>query len=105
VVLTSFISPFTAERRFARELIGDDRFIEVFIDTPLPVAEQRDPKGLYEKARRGELMNFTGIDSPYEPPDTPEVRIDTTTVDADTAARHIAELLTQLAVDPGPAAG
>lgn len=77
VVLTAFISPFKAERQLARELIGEDRFIEVFVDTPLNIAEQRDPKGLYKKARRGELKNFTGIDSPYEVPDIAEVKLDT----------------------------
>ncbi len=77
VVLVSFISPFRAERRLAREAVEDGEFIEVFVDTPLEVAEQRDPKGLYAKARRGELTNFTGIDSAYEPPENPEVRVDT----------------------------
>ncbi len=74
VVLTAFISPFKAERQLARELIGENRFIE-YVDTPLNIAEQRDPKGLYKKARRGELKNFTGIDSPYEAPEAPEVHI------------------------------
>jgi len=83
VVLVSFISPFRSERDMARALAAQGEFVEVFIDTPLDVAEQRDPKGLYRKARRGELSNFTGIDSPYEPPERPEIRIDTT---ADTAA-------------------
>ena len=62
----------------ARELLAEGEFIEVFVDTPLAVAEARDPKGLYKKARRGEIKNFTGIDSPYEPPENPEIRIDTT---------------------------
>ena len=62
----------------ARALLAEGEFIEVFVDTPLEVAEQRDPKGLYRKARRGDLKNFTGIDSPYEPPENPELRIDTT---------------------------
>jgi bifunctional enzyme CysN/CysC len=77
IVLVSFISPFRAERRLARELVDPDEFCEVFVDTPLRVAEERDPKGLYKKARRGELKNFTGIDSPYESPEYPEVRIET----------------------------
>ena len=77
VVLTAFISPFAAERRFARELFGDGEFIEVFVDTPLDVAEQRDPKGLYKKARAGEIPNFTGINSPYEAPEAAEVRVST----------------------------
>ena len=76
IVLVSFISPFRAERRMARERLDEGEFIEVYVDTPLEVAESRDPKGLYRKARRGELANFTGIDSPYEPPETPELRID-----------------------------
>ena len=70
VVLVSFISPFRAERQLARDRVEDGEFIEVHVDTPLEVAEARDPKGLYAKARRGELTNFTGIDSPYEPPES-----------------------------------
>ncbi|MFC8519662.1 sulfate adenylyltransferase subunit CysN [Streptomyces sp. NPDC057257] len=76
IVLASFISPFRAERRFARSLFEDGEFIEVHVDTPLRVAESRDRKGLYAKARRGELVHFTGVDSPYEPPETPELRLD-----------------------------
>jgi bifunctional enzyme CysN/CysC len=75
IVLTAFISPFKAERQMARSLVGDGEFIEIHVDTPLSVAEQRDPKGLYKKARRGELANFTGIDSPYEAPEAPELRL------------------------------
>ena len=75
VVLTAFISPFRAEREMARQLIGPDRFVEVFVDTPLEVCEQRDPKGLYKKARAGVLPNLTGIGSPYEPPVRPEILI------------------------------
>ncbi len=89
VVLVSFISPFRAERQLARSRVEDGEFIEVFVDTPLAVAEQRDPKGLYAKARSGELTNFTGIDSPYEPPVSPEVRVDTVAVDAEQAADEI----------------
>ncbi|MFC3033702.1 adenylyl-sulfate kinase [Pseudoalteromonas fenneropenaei] len=77
VVLTAFISPFQAERDMVRALVGDGEFIEVFLDTPLDVCEARDPKGLYKKARAGEIKHFTGIDSSYEPPLAPEVRIDT----------------------------
>jgi bifunctional enzyme CysN/CysC len=77
IVLVSFISPYRAERDMAREFVDDDEFCEVFIDTPLEVAEQRDRKGLYAKARRGELRNFTGIDSTYEPPEHPEVHVKT----------------------------
>ena len=78
IVSTAFISPFRAERQMARALVADGEFIEIFVDAPLGVAEQRDPKGLYKKARRGDLKNFTGIDSPYERPETPELTIDTT---------------------------
>ncbi len=86
VVLTAFISPFAEERRMVREMVGGDEFCEVFVDTPLEIAERRDPKGLYRKARAGELRNFTGIDSPYEVPDDPELRIDTGQADPDEAA-------------------
>ena len=89
IVLVSFISPFRSERRMSRELVAQNEFFEVFVDTPISVAEQRDPKGLYKKARRGELKNFTGIDSPYEPPQTPEIRVDTTTQSPEQAAELI----------------
>jgi len=93
IVMVSFISPFRSERRQARGLFGKGQFIEVFVDTPLAVAEDRDPKGLYKKARRGELAHFTGIDSPYEPPENPEIRISTTATTPDEAAAQvIAEL-------------
>ncbi|MCC7410032.1 MAG: sulfate adenylyltransferase subunit CysN [Gammaproteobacteria bacterium] len=95
ITLVSFISPFRAERRMARELVGAGEFCEVFVDTPLSVAEQRDPKGLYRKARAGELKNFTGIDSPYEPPEHAEIRIDTARLRADEAAETV---VTQLRV-------
>lgn len=78
IVLVSFISPFSSERRMARELFEEGEFLEVHVDTPLEVCEQRDVKGLYAKARRGELLNFTGIDSPYEEPESPEVHLKTT---------------------------
>src|SRR3546814_10108860 len=77
IVLVSFISPFRAERRMARELFEDGEFIEVFIDTPLEVAEQRDVKGLYAKARAGLIKNFTGIDSEYQPPENAELVLNT----------------------------
>jgi bifunctional enzyme CysN/CysC len=89
IVLTAFISPFRAERRLAREILQDGEFVEVFVDTPLAVAEERDVKGLYKKARSGQLKNFTGIDSPYEAPEAPELRIDTTKVDPVAAAERI----------------
>ena len=86
IVLTAFISPFRAERSMARSLVEEGEFVEVFVDTPLEVAEQRDVKGLYKKARRGELKNFTGIDSPYEAPEEPEIRLDTTRLSLESAA-------------------
>ena len=75
VVLTAFISPHRAERQMVRERVGQNRFIEVFVDTPLAICEARDPKGLYKKARAGELRNFTGIDSVYEAPESPEIQL------------------------------
>ena len=98
IVLVAFISPFRAERRMARQLVSAAEFCEVFVDTPLAVAEQRDKKGLYKKARRGELKNFTGIDSPYEPPEMPEVRIDTTKVAPEDAAETVIVHLNQMGV-------
>lgn len=93
LVLVSFISPFRAERRMARERVGDGEFIEIYVSTPLSVAETRDPKGLYAKARRGELSNFTGIDSPYEQPEAPEITIDTESMSAEQAADQIIDYL------------
>jgi bifunctional enzyme CysN/CysC len=89
IVITSFISPFESERRMARDLFGDDEFIEVFVDAPLAVAEERDPKELYARARRGEIKNFTGIDSPYEPPEKPELHIETTHTSPEEASELI----------------
>jgi bifunctional enzyme CysN/CysC len=86
IAIVAFISPFQSEREMARSLVEDGEFIEVFVDAPLAVAEQRDPKGLYAKARRGEITNFTGIDSPYEPPDHPEIRLDTSSLTPEQAA-------------------
>ncbi|MEW5685532.1 MAG: sulfate adenylyltransferase subunit CysN [Pseudomonadota bacterium] len=100
IVLVSFISPFRAERQMARELMGDGEFVEVFVDTPLAEAEKRDVKGLYAKARAGQLKNFTGIDSPYEAPESPEIRIDTTAIDAEQAAEQIFAWL-ETGFDPG----
>ena len=93
IVLTAFISPFRTERQMARDLLTDGEFLEVFVDVPLEIAEQRDPKGLYKKARRGELKNFTGIDSPYEAPENPELIIDTSAVSAEEAADHVIQVL------------
>ena len=86
IVLTAFISPFRAERDMVRRMMPPDEFLEVFVDTPLAVAERRDVKGLYAKARSGALANFTGVDSPYEAPETPDIRIDTTALTVEEAA-------------------
>ena len=91
IVLTAFISPFRAERDLARSMLPAGEFVEVFVDTPLAVAEARDVKGLYAKARSGKLANFTGIDSPYEPPLAPEIRVDTTQETPEAAAERIVE--------------
>tara|TARA_R110002051_G_scaffold75986_3_gene138818 strand:+ start:4281 stop:6188 length:1908 start_codon:yes stop_codon:yes gene_type:complete len=93
ITLVSFISPFRAERRMARNLMEDGEFIEIHVDTPLDVAEQRDVKGLYKKARSGEIKNFTGISSPYEAPENPELRIDTVDRSPDDAAEEILDYL------------
>jgi bifunctional enzyme CysN/CysC len=98
VVIAALISPFRAERQMARGLFAADEFIEVFVDTPLQLAEQRDPKGLYAKARRGQLKNFTGIDSPYEVPLAPEVVIDTAHVEPQAAADVLLRRLTDLQI-------
>ncbi len=89
IVLTAFISPFRAERRMVRAMLGEGEFIEVFVDTPLEVAEARDVKGLYKKARAGEITNFTGIDSPYEPPQSPDITVNTVTMTPAEAADYI----------------
>ncbi|KQM30515.1 sulfate adenylyltransferase subunit CysN [Sphingomonas sp. Leaf10] len=91
IVLTAFISPFRAERDLARSMLPTGEFVEVFVDTPLAVAEARDVKGLYAKARSGALANFTGIDSPYEPPLSPEIHVDTTRETPEAAAERIVE--------------
>jgi bifunctional enzyme CysN/CysC len=95
IVLTAFISPFRSERRLARSLVQPDEFIEVHVDTPIDVAESRDVKGLYRKARAGKLRNFTGIDSPYEAPETAEIVIDTTELTAERAADRVIAFLRQ----------
>jgi bifunctional enzyme CysN/CysC len=93
IVITAFISPFKADREMVRSMLPEGEFMEVFIDTPLSVAEERDVKGLYKKARSGQLKNFTGIDSPYEAPASPEVRVDTTTMSPEEAASLIVDTL------------
>ena len=89
IVLTAFISPFRADRQLVRDMIDGGEFIEIHVDTPLEIAEARDVKGLYKKAREGKLKNFTGIDSPYEPPESPEIRVNTVEMTPEEAADHI----------------
>ncbi|WP_349308025.1 MULTISPECIES: adenylyl-sulfate kinase [unclassified Pseudofrankia] len=99
IVLTSFISPFRAERQLARDLLDPGEFIEVHVDTPLEVAESRDRKGLYAKARAGELTNFTGIDSPYEPPSHPDIHLDASgTISPETNANQVVEYLREVGI-------
>jgi len=98
IVMVSFISPFRAERRMARDLLQPGEFLEVFVDTSLEVAESRDVKGLYKKARRGELQHFTGIDSPYEAPETPDIRVNTSAMSAEAAADSIIARLRELEI-------
>jgi bifunctional enzyme CysN/CysC len=95
ITLVSFISPFRSERRMAREMLPEGEFIEIHVDTPLDVAESRDVKGLYAKARAGEIKNFTGIDSPYEAPNNPEIRLSTVDMDAEAAADRLYEFLVE----------
>jgi len=103
IVLTAFISPFRSERALARSLVDDGEFMEVFVETPLSVAESRDPKGLYKKARQGDLKNFTGIDSPYEAPENPEILVDTSALSAEQAAEKVvAELRRKGVLSPAP---
>ena len=99
IVLTAFISPFRAERDMAKSLFAPEDFLEIFVDTPLTVAEARDPKGLYKKARRGELPNFTGIDSDYEPPIQPDLRLNTDDRSVEDCAKALAEVIMTRATD------
>ena len=93
IVLVSFISPFQAERRMAREMFAPGEFVEVYVDTPLEIAEQRDVKGLYAKARAGKIKNFTGIDSPYEAPEKPEIHLHADRQPPEELADRVASLL------------
>lgn len=95
VVVATFVSPYEASRQFVRRLCAN--FVEVYVATPLDVCEQRDEKGLYAKARRGEIKNFTGIDDPYEPPSNPELVIDTARVTVEEAGRRVLEVLGRVA--------
>jgi len=93
IVIAAFISPFRADRQMARELLPAGEFVEVFVDVSLAVAEQRDPKGLYRRARRVEIRNFTGTNSPYEAPEAPEIHLDTTSMTAEEAAERVLTFL------------
>ena len=93
IVITAFISPFKSDRQIARSLVDYDEFIEIFIDTPLEVCEQRDPKGLYKKARDGAIKNFTGIDSPYEIPESPQIHIETSKLSMEDCVQVIIKYL------------
>lgn len=96
IVLTAFISPFISDRQQARELLAEKQFLEVFIDTPLKICEQRDPKGLYKKARKGEIKNFTGIDSEYEAPLNPEIHVKTANKSIEECAELVVKQLVEL---------
>ncbi len=93
VVLSAFISPYRRDRDRVRALLGEGEFVEVFVDTPLEVCEARDPKGLYKKARAGEISNFTGLDAPYEAPESPEVHLETADLGVDDAAAKVVRYL------------
>ena len=93
LVLSAFISPYRADRDRVRALMGSGEFIEVFVDTPLEICEARDPKGLYKKARAGEISNFTGLDAPYEVPENPEVHLETANISVDEAAAQVIHYL------------
>jgi bifunctional enzyme CysN/CysC len=98
IVIVAFISPFAREREMARHLLEEGEFFEIFVDAPIELAEKRDPKGLYRKARQGELKDFTGIDSPYQAPEHPDLRLDTATLTPDQAAGAVVGLLVQRSI-------
>ena len=98
IVITAFISPLREDRNYARSLVEKDEFIEVFIDTPLEICEQRDPKGFYKKARKGEIKDFTGINSPYEPPLNPEIHIKTNEINVEESVENILEYLRKIKI-------
>jgi adenylylsulfate kinase len=93
IILAAFISPFRSDRRIVRDILPNGQFVEVFVDTPLNICKQRDPKGLYEKAERGEIKLFTGIDSPYEAPQAPEVHIDAGALSVSQSVNQLLEYL------------
>ena len=98
IVLTAFISPFRSDRALVRDLVDEGEFFEVFIDTPLEVCESRDPKGLYQKARRGEIAHFTGISSPYEAPESPEIRLRTEDQSIEASVEKVMDVLRKKAI-------
>ena len=98
IILAAFISPFRSDRRIVRDILPAGQFVEVFVDAPLDVCKQRDPKGLYEKAKRGEIKMFTGIDSPYETPEDPEVHIDAKALTVAESVNQLLEFLYQSSV-------
>jgi bifunctional enzyme CysN/CysC len=100
IVIASLISPYRSDRRMARDLMQQGDFVEVFVDAPLALAEQRDPKGLYRKARRGELKNFTGIDAPYEAPEHAELHIETASISAEDGGELIIQYLARQGIIP-----
>ncbi|MDE0018367.1 adenylyl-sulfate kinase [Candidatus Poribacteria bacterium] len=100
IVMTAFISPYCADRDQARALIAEDRFVEVFVDCPLNVCEERDTKGLYKKARAGEIKEFTGISAPYEPPLNPEVTVNTAALSIEECAQAVVETLVKAGLVP-----
>ena len=99
--MTAFISPYRGDRDKARALVEDGRFIEVFVDCPLAVCEERDPKGLYKKARAGEIPEFTGISAPYEAPDHPELAINTAELTLEECGQRVVEILEDRGLIPG----
>ena len=100
IVMVSFISPFRSERRMARELLAKGEFIEVFVDTPLELCMQRDPKGLYKKAKEGEIKHFTGVDSPYEPPEAAELILETASNSPEELAAAVVDYLRKSGIVP-----
>ncbi len=103
IVITAFISPFKSDRRMARSLVEQEEFVEVFVDAPLDVCEERDPKGLYAKARAGQIKQFTGIDSPYEAPDAPEIRLDSASLSVAECTRALLQELGERQILSGEA--
>ena len=101
IVMTAFISPYRADRDTARALVEDERFIEVFVDCPLEVCEERDPKGLYKKARAGEIPEFTGISAPYEEPDSPELTVNTAELTLEQCGERVVKILEDRGLIPG----